>query len=706
MAETLLLEIGCEELPAGFIGPALEELEALAKDGLREARLAHQSVSVDGTPRRLALLVEGLADRQEDRTREVTGPAVRVAFDASGQPTPAARGFAKGAGIPVESLERVSTPKGEYLLARVHDAGKPADEVLPELLEKWILGLHFPKTMHWDGSARFARPVRWLVALRGGTVLPFRVFGVASGTKSSGHRTIAPGWFEISKPAAYKSLLRDHGVLVEHATRATTIRTELARAATKLGGRAVEDPELVEEVVNLVEWPEAVVGSFDRRYLELPRAVVVTAMRAHQRYFAVETAEGALLPNFVMMRSGRGEGADEIRRGTEIVLRARLEDARFYWENDLKGGLEAKVPTLRGIVWHERLGTVYDRVQRLTELAGELSRRLAPKSREAVVRAAQLCKADLASEMVRSGKEFTSLQGIIGAEYAAKSGEPPVVVQAIREHYLPQSPNDPLPSTVEGRLVSLADKLEAVVGGMRAGLEVSGSQDPFGLRRAGNGIVRILIETGARLDVLDLSTWLGGVYDKAGVPRPAADSFPAFWAQRIESALEERGVSRETIASVLPVRPGDPLDILARAQAIDAIRKSPDFEGLMIGYRRGANLLRTASPDDIPVTGQPLAERAEAFGDRAEADLHLETKMARQAVETYLRASNPDYTAVLKHLLGLKPAIDRFFDAVMVMDEDISARRRRLGLLEAVRQTFLRIADFSALPSAPGQKSI
>jgi len=706
VAENLLLELGCEELPAGFIGPALGELAQLARDGLADARLTHQALRTDGTPRRLVLLVDGLADRQEDRTREVTGPAVRVAYDASGQPTPAARGFAKGAGVPVEGLERVSTPKGEYLLARVHDAGKPAGEVLPSLLEKWILGLHFPKTMHWDGPARFARPVRWLVALHGGVVLPLTVFGVTSGKKSSGHRTIAPGWFDIPKPGAYKDLLREHGVMVEHEARAATIRDELARAASNLEGRAVEDPELIEEVVNLVEWPEAVVGSFDRRYLELPRAVVVTAMRAHQRYFAVEGTDGALLPNFVMMRSGRGEGAGEIRRGTEIVLRARLEDARFYWENDLKGGLEAKVPTLKGIVWNERLGTVYDRVLRLEQLAEELSRRLAPKVREAVVRAARLCKADLASEMVRSGKEFTSLQGIIGAEYAAKSGEPQAVVQAIREHYLPESPGDPIPSTIEGRLVSLADKLEAVVGGMRAGLEVSGSQDPYGLRRSGNGVIRILIETGSRLDVLDLANWLGGVYDKSGVPRPAADGFPAFWAQRVESALEERGVSRETIASVLPVRPGDPLDVLARAQAIDAIRKSPDFEGLMIGYRRGANLLRTASPDDIPVSGQPLAERSEAFGDRAEADLHLETKMARQAVETYLRASNPDYTAVLRHLLGLKPAIDRFFDAVMVMDDDISARRRRLGLLEAVRLTFLRIADFSALPSAPGQKSI
>jgi glycyl-tRNA synthetase beta chain len=706
VAETLLLEIGCEELPAGFIQPALDELGQLAKNGLADARLTHTRVSTDGTPRRLVLLVDGLADRQEDRTREVTGPAVRVAYDPSGQPTPAARGFAKGAGIPVESLERVSTPKGEYLLARVHDAGKPAEEVLPGLLEKWILGLHFPKTMHWDGPARFARPVRWLVALRGTAVLPVTVFGVASGKKSSGHRTIAPGWFEVPKPAAYKELLREHGVIVEHEARAETIRAELARAASKLGGRAVEDRELIDEVVNLVEWPEAVVGTFDRGYLELPRAVVVTAMRAHQRYFAVERTDRSLLPNFVMMRSGRGDGADEIRRGTEIVLRARLEDARFYWENDLKGGLEAKVPALKGIVWNERLGTVYDRVQRLELLVEELSRRLAPKSRDAAVRAARLCKADLASEMVRSGKEFTTLQGIIGAEYATKSGEPPAVAQAIREHYLPQSPGDPIPSTTEGRLVSLADKLEAVVGGMRAGLEVSGSQDPYGLRRAGNGVIRILIESGSRLDVLDVACWLGGVYDKAGVLRPEADAFPAFWAQRIESALEERGISRETIASVLPVRPGDPLDVLSRAQAIDAIRKSPDFEGLMIGYRRGANLLRTASPDDIPATGQPLAERAEAFGDRAEADLHLETKMARQAVETYLRASNPDYTSVLKHLLGLKPAIDRFFDAVMVMDEDISARRRRLGLLEAVRQTFLRIADFSALPSAPGQKSV
>ena len=407
-----------------------------------------------------------------------------------------------------------------------------------------------------------------------------------------------------------------------------------------------------------------------------------------------------------MIRSGRGEGADQIRRGTEIVLRARLEDARFYWENDLKGGLEAKLPGLKGIVWHERLGTIYDRTLRLGELAEELARVLAPSARAAVARAARLCKADLASEMVRSGKEFASLQGIIGAEYAAVSGEPPAVVQAIREHYLPEGPSDPIPTTAEGRLLSLADKIEAIVGGFRAGLTVSGSQDPYGLRRAGNGIVRILLEAGWRVDVLECAKWLEGVYDKAGVAKAASSGLSEYWIQRLESALADRGIGSETAAAVLAVRPGDPVDVLGRSQAIDKIRQSPDFEGLMIGYRRAANILRTASPEDVATSGQPLAERAEAFGEKAEADLHLETKMARQAVESYLKAPRPDYPAILSHLLGLRPSIDRFFEAVMVMAEDPVVRKRRLGLLQAVCQTFLRIADFSALPSAPDQKSV
>jgi len=707
MAETLLFEIGCEELPAGFLPPALSELESLARAGLSEARLSHGALRATGTPRRLALIVEGLAEMQEDRKREMTGPAVRVAFDASGKPTQAALGFAKGAGVPVESLERITTPKGEYLLARVLDRGRPAPDVLPGLLSAWAQGLHFPKTMHWDGAARFARPVRWIVALFGTKVLPLEVFGVASGKKSRGHRTIAPDWFEVKKPADYPSALEERGVVLDPAARRDAIAAELAKAAKKLSGRPVDDPELIEEVANLVEWPEAVVGSFDSQYLKLPRPVVVTAMRAHQRYFAVEGDGGALLPHFVMIRSGRGDGAEQIRRGTEIVLRARLEDARFYWENDLKGGLEGKLPALQGMVWHERLGTIHDRSRRIADLTQELARALAPSTAATVARAAVLCKADLASEMVRSGKEFASLQGIIGAEYAAAAGEPAPVAQAIREQYLPEGPSDPIPASPAGRLLSLADKIEAVAGGFRAGLEVTGSQDPYGLRRAGNGIVRILIESGWRLDVLGAAKWLEGVYDKAGIEKPAkASGLADFWVQRVDSALSERGITHETAAAALGVRPGDALDVLDRAVAIDKIRQSPDFEGLMIGYRRAANIVKSAAPEDVAVSGQPLAERAEAFGERAEADLHLETKMARQAVETYLQAPRPDYPAILKHLMGLRPAIDRFFEAVMVMVDDPAARKRRLGLLQAVCQTFLRIADFSALPSAPGQKSV
>lgn len=706
MPETLLLEIGCEELPAGFIDPALQDLARAASEGLDEARLAHGAIRTLGTPRRLALLVEELADRQEDRVREVLGPAARVAFDASGKPTPAAQGFARSAGVAVDALEKVTSPKGEYLMARVHDAGKGAAEVLPGLLAGWIQGLRFPKTMHWDGAARFARPVRWIVALRGESVIPLELFGVTSGRRTRGHRTLAPDWVDVARPSGYVETLREAGVLVDPSVRRAAIRSELQTAATKLGGTAVEDPELTDEVGNLVEWPEAVTGSFDPRYLGLPRPVVVTAMRAHQRYFAVEGKDGALLPNFVMIRSGRGAGAEEIRRGTEAVLKARLEDARFYWENDLKRGLEGKLPELKGIVWNERLGTVHDRAERMVLTVEDLATRLAPGSKEHAKRAALLAKADLASEMVRSGKEFASLQGIVGAEYAAVSGEPEPVVQAIREHYKPEGPSDPIPGTPEGRLVSLADKLEAVAGGLRAGLEVSGSQDPYGLRRAGNGIVRILVESGWRLDVLDAARRLDAIFDRAGIKPGAAGRFEEFWGQRVASALGDYGIPAETSAAVIAVRPGDPVDLLARARAVEEIRKSPDFEGLMIGYRRAANILRSAPPEDVPAQGTPLAERAEAFGDRAEGDLHLETKMARQAVETYLQGSQPNYGAVLRHLLGLRPSIDRFFDAVMVMVDDPATRTRRLGLLEAVRQTFLRIADFSLLPSAPGQKSV
>jgi glycyl-tRNA synthetase beta chain len=706
VARNVLLEIGCEELPASFVGPALEELEAGARAGLADARLGFDSLRVLGTPRRLALLVTGLAERQEDRIREVLGPAVRVAYDAKGEPTNAAKGFAKGAGVAVESLERSQTAKGEYLLARVHDVGRTAADVLPPLLGGLIEGLHFPKTMHWNGTGRFARPVRWLVALLDETTLPLRAFGVDSGSRSRGHRTIAPGWVEIGRPDRYEAALLEAGVVADPAERRRRIEAELAKAVAPLGGRAVADADLLDEVTQLVEWPEAVVGSFDSKYLQLPRPVVVTAMRAHQRYFAVERPDGSLLGNFVMIRSGRGDGADQVRRGTQAVLRARLEDARFYWENDLKAGLEAKVEELKGIVWHEKLGSIYDRTRRLEFLVDDLARALAPQARAAATRAARLCKADLATEMVRSGKEFATLQGIIGAEYAAASGEPEGVVRAIREHYLPQGPSDPLPASDEGTLLSLADRIEAFVGGLRAGLEVTGSQDPYGLRRAGNGALRILFEKKLRCDVLAVAARLSAQFETSGIPAdPKAGDLQAFWAQRLESALEEMGITHDTAAAVLAVRPGDPLDVLARARAIDAIRQSDDFEGLMVGYRRAANLLKTAKPDDIAGSGSPLAERAENFGEKVEADLHLETKMARQAVETLLQAETPDYGKALRLLLGLRGSIDEFFDGIMVMVDDTVTRRRRLALLEEVRQAFLRIADFGYLPAGAGQKA-
>ena len=707
MAKSLLLEIGCEELPAGFITPALRQLEGLAKEGLSAARIPNASIQTMGTPRRLALLVEGVADRQEAETRELTGPAVRVAFDADGNPTKAAQGFAKSAGVPVESLERITTPKGEYLLARVHDAGKPTREVLATLLPAWISGISFPKTMHWNGTGRFARPVRWLLSLWDGDLVPFESFGIQSGKRSRGHRTLSPDWFEIKSADRYAATLREHGVLASPAERSKQVEALVKEAAAIKGGTALADPDLVEEVANLIEWPDAILGHFDERYLDLPAPIVITAMRAHQRYFAVEGASGSLLPCFVAIRNGRGDGKDLIRRGNEAVLRARLEDARFYWENDRKAGLEKKVEELKQIVWHEKLGSVYDRTQRIVQLAEELARQLAPKSRDAVSRAAYLSKADLATEMIRSGKEFAALEGIAGAEYAAAQGEPPEVIRAIRQHILPRSPSDPIPPSIEGAILAIADRLDVIVGGFSAGLTVTGSQDPYGLRRAGNGIVRILLEKGLRVDVVALASWLGAVYDRAGIPPGAKQSdFAEFWSQRVASAFEEKGIPYDTAAAVLAVRPGDPLDALARARAIEAIRQTDDFEGLMIGYRRAANILRSAPPEEIAVSGQPLAERAEAFSDKAEADLHLETKMARQAVETYLQSPEPDYQALLRHLLGLKPSIDRFFEAVMVMADDPATRRRRLAILEAVRQTFIRIAEFSALPSAPGQKSV
>ncbi len=481
-----------------------------------------------GTARRLALVVTGLAARQTDREDEVMGPAARAAWDAQGEPTKALLGFCQGKGVRLEDVRRVQTPKGEYVAVTVHQAGKAALEVLPAWLAGLALGLAFPKTMRWlDDETRFARPVRWLVALLGHELVPVRAFGLEAGRHSRGHRFLAPGPVEIPDAQGYLGALERAKVVGDHRARRRSIQHELLRAGEIAHGTVREDDELLDLNNFMVEWPTAIVGSFDPRFHELPNEVIITALREHQLFFAVQVGGGpgdaALRDKFVAIRNGDDRNVDAVRKGNEDVLTARLEDAEFYWKTDHKKTPAQMVDALASVVWLEGLGSLRDKAARLQSLGAWLAERLAPAQREAVERAALLCKTDLLSEMIGSGKEYASLQGIIGSYYARDAGEPEPVYSAIYDHYRPRGASDKLPRTEAAIVLSLADKVDHAAGAFVAGKAPSGSEDPYGVRRAANGVVRILIESDLHLDLRDASMQATAPFFAANPDLPQAE---------------------------------------------------------------------------------------------------------------------------------------------------------------------------------------
>ena len=439
MSRDLLFEIGVEELPAGYVPPALEQLERSVREGLSALRLESGALVTYGTPRRLTVLVRGVAAQQADFAEEAMGPAAKVAFDADGKPTKALVGFCAGKGVDVATVRRVDTPKGEYVAVTVEHKGKAALEVLPAMLAGVALKLQFPKTMRWDaGDYRFGRPVRWLVALLGADIVPVQAFGLSAGRTTFGHRFLHPGTVSVSEPGAYLEALRKAQVIVDPAERRTQVASQIAAAAAAVGGRVVADDELTDIVNYLIEWPTAITGSFHARYLDLPREVIVTALREHQRFFAVESADGTLLGHFITVRNGDDAGVGTVRKGNEDVLVARLDDARFYWDTDLKHKPADLVEKLSGVVWMEGLGSLREKASRLEELTAWLAARVESSAGDAATRAARLCKTDLLGEMIGSGKEYASLEGIMGGHYARRAGEPEAVAQAIAEHYSPR----------------------------------------------------------------------------------------------------------------------------------------------------------------------------------------------------------------------------------------------------------------------------
>ena len=704
MTRDLLFEIGVEELPGGYVPPALEQLEHAARDAFAGVRLPLGDLCTYGTPRRLTLFVKDLATRQADFDEEAMGPAVKVAFDADGKPTRALLGFCQGKGVEPAAVRRVETPKGEYVAVTVHHAGKPALEVLPALLGALPGRLTFPKSMRWlpGDDTRFARPVRWLVALFGDDLVPVQAFGLTAGRHSYGHRFLSPAPVEISGAARYLETLERVFVMADHRARRLLTAEQVEKLAAGAGGRVVADEELVEINSFLVEWPTAFAGAYDRRFLALPREVIVTALREHQRFFAVESTGGALEPAFVAVRNGDDRGLDSVRRGNEDVLAARLEDARFYWETDLKRPPAELVEALQAVVWMEGLGSLRDKAMRLESLSGTLAARIAPAAAPMAQRAALLCKTDLLSEMIGSGKEYASLQGTIGGYYAAKSGEPEAVARAIMYHYHPRFAGDTLPPTAEGVILAIADKLDHVAGAFVAGKAPSGSEDPYGVRRAGNGVVRILTEGGHSLDLREATMQSTAPFFAADPELAQAvivKQLGEFWRGRVETALELDGIAYDTREAALEAqvpmngasrpRPGwiDPVDCLARARVLSRFRDDRRFAPLVILFKRVGNILKAAT-EPLPAT----LDRAR-LGEAAERELLSALERARE--HTAPLWQRHAYGDILPALLEMEGAIHGFFDRVMVNVDDAPLRLNRLRLLTEVRELFLRGWDLS-----------
>ena len=687
MSRDLLFEIGVEELPSTYIAPALEQLERGVRVGLADLRLGFGDIVTYGTPRRLTVIVSGVADRQGDFEEEAMGPATKVAFDADGNPSKALVGFCAGKGVDVGSVRRVETAKGEYVAVTVKHVGKAAAEVLPALLAGVATRLQFPKAMRWDdGDYRFGRPVRWLLALLGEDVLPVRAFGLSAGRTTFGHRFLHPGTLEIAAPKRYLEALFGAHVIADHRARRAAVLEQITKVAAEMGGRVVQDDELVDINTFLVEWPTAFAGAFAAQYLDLPREVIVTALREHQRFHAAEKPDGTLLPGFVAVRNGDSRGLEIVRRGNEGVLVARLEDAKFYWDTDRKHTPAEQVDKLANVVWMEGLGSLREKATRLESLSGWLAERLAPAAAAAARRAALLSKTDLLGEMIGSGKEYASLEGIMGGYYAGRAGEPADVCTAIAEQYRPRGAGDALPLSDAGSLLSLADKLDHVAGAFVAGKIPSGSEDPYGVRRAANGAVRIVLEQGRPLDLRAVAMEMTRAFFAADPELAQAEimkKLGEFWRGRVDTALDDRGVAYDTREAALEARiqmegvtrPGwcDAADAFARAQALGAFRADPRFAPLVVLYKRVANILKAATET------LPAALDRGKLAEPAEQALLAALEKARAA--TGLVWERRAYAEILPALLELESPIHTFFEKVMVNVDDATVRLNRLRLL-------------------------
>jgi glycyl-tRNA synthetase beta chain len=692
---TLLIEIGTEEIPAGYIEPALEAMGANLAKKLTNARIDHGQARLLGTPRRLTVILHDLASKQKSISTEMIGPPAKIGFDQDGNPTVAAEKFAEKVGLPLTKIKIKQTSKGDYLCAKKSERGLATGTLLKTILPEVILATPFPKSMRWaDLDVNFARPIHYIVALLGDRVISFKVGDVKSGRYTVGHSFMQPTKIKLAHTDHYFDMLRDAHVIVDIDERKKLVEAEVNRCAHKVGGQVLPDAELLDTVTNLVEQPVAVVGRFEDKFLELPDEVLITSMREHQKYFAVTDGSGKLKPCFVAVNNTTARDMDLVAQGHERVIRARLEDGLFFYRLDLEHSLEDNAQKLKGVLFQAQLGTMYEKMNRVRALSEYLAEEIGGPTdlKEHASRAALLCKVDLVSEVVG---EFPKLQGVMGRIYATVAKEPGDVAPAIEEHYRPTYSGGKLPETATGAILSMADKIDSICGCFSVGLVPTGASDPYALRRQGIGIIQIMHDKQFSVSLkalIDTSTQ--GFNEKSNRDLAAiSDDVYNFLKNRIVYLLAEDGYSKDVIAAVTGVTVDSVPDVWKRAGALEQLKSQPDFEPLAIAFKRVVNIIKKS---DISMVEGSLPDVSEAlFQHESETALLASFKQVQQKASESI--ANGAYDQALVDIAALRSPVDEFFEGVLVNTDDEKVRSNRYALLGHVASLFDKFADFSKL---------
>ncbi len=685
--QDLLVEIGTEELPPKALQTLSNAFTSGIVDGLKKASLKADEVISYAAPRRLAVLLKGIPVKQENQSVERKGPAKKAAFDADGNPTKAVEGFARSCGVTPQQLEEIETPKGIWLVFRQEVPGKQTAALVPDIINQSLAKLPIPKRMRWGASdIEFVRPVHWIVMMLGNNVIPGKILGVSSGNTTLGHRFHHPEPIEIKQASDYVNVLRETGqVVASFSERREEVRKQAEASAKALGGNAQIDEDLLNEVTALIELPIAISGNFDKSYLEIPQECLISSMQDHQKYFPVVDDKGELLAHFITISNIKSSNPDTVREGNERVISPRFSDAKFFWEQDCKVKLESRRDATNKIIFQQKLGTLFEKTERVAQLAEAIAEQSGLDQQQAR-RAAELSKCDLGSEMVN---EFPELQGIMGRYYALRDGEPEGVANALQEQYQPGFAGDVIPAGDIGKVLSLADKLDTLMGIFAIGMKPTGSKDPFSLRRSALGVLRIMIEGDMDLDLkalLEVSA--NSLADKVDAAKSIDETFD-YIMERLRAYYQDQGIEAETVEAVASLRPSRPLDFDHRVKAVAAFKALPEAESLAAANKRISNILKKVE-GDIPVSVD-----ASLFIEPQETALYNAIQKKQQKVAPLF--AKGEYSEALSSLATLRDEVDAFFDGVMVMADDEKLKNNRLALLAQLRNLFLNIADLSRL---------